>query len=61
MVSPINGLDGKKKTMLGLIYITAKNDPFGRQHVDSLSAIADMLGIVLPQFIKIFSTNWKNK
>lgn len=52
MVAPINGLDTlrkKERVMVGLLYVTSKRDSFRSEHIEPLSAIADMLGIAVPQ------------
>ena len=48
MIAPVNGFESISKSMLGMLYITAPDDPFRRMHTESLKAAADLLGLVLP-------------
>lgn len=61
ITAPINGLEENRKIMLGLLFITSKNDPFKIKHVDSLCAIADVIGIAFPQFIDLFKKRRKDE
>lgn len=51
LVAPVNGFDGEKISMLGLLYVTSIKDIFGRKNVDSIGAIADILGIAFSRII----------
>lgn len=42
MVSPLNGWDGKRQSMIGIIYVTSRNkSPFKIEHTDMMRYIAD--------------------
>ena len=44
MVAPLNGWDGKKSSLIGLLFVTSKkDDTFGLKHTDSLLYIGDMV------------------
>lgn len=51
IVAPINGWDGEKISMLGLLYITSREDVFSRKQADSLKMLADMLGMTISRII----------
>jgi hypothetical protein len=50
-VAYIKGWDGEKNAMLGLLYITSRKDIFSRKNVDSLSMLADMLGMATSRIV----------
>lgn len=42
MVSPLNAFDGSKRSMIGILYITSRNDNvFKEKHIDSARFVAD--------------------
>lgn len=42
-VAPMNGWDGKRRSMIGLLYVTSRNlRVFRRKHVDCMRFVADM-------------------
>ncbi len=44
MVAPLNAWDGNKKSMIGILYVTAKNKKtFHEEHIDCMRFIADIL------------------
>ena len=44
LVAPINGWDGKKHSMLGILYVTSKNhNVFERKHIDCMRFVTDMI------------------
>jgi len=44
LIAPINGWDGKKRSMLGILFVTARNDRvFERAQVDSMKFVSDMI------------------
>lgn len=55
MVAPINGWAGKRVMMIGLLYVTSRNDRFRQEHVDSMRMSADMLGTAVPRIVDAFS------
>ena len=57
MVAPINGWTGKHKSMIGLLYVTSKGNPFRVKHVDSMRLIADMLAKAIPRIVDIYFDN----
>lgn len=43
LVAPMNGWDGKRRSMVGLLYVTSRNNGvFHRKHVDCMRFVADM-------------------
>jgi len=46
MVTPINGSDGRQRTMVGILFITSKNGVFKPTDTYSAKALADALGLV---------------
>jgi hypothetical protein len=46
MVAPLNGWDGKKTSMIGLLYVTSRNkEVFKEEHVDSMRFAADTIAV----------------
>ncbi len=44
MVAPVNGWDGEKKSMLGMLYITSDEmDVFEQKHTDALAFVSDAI------------------
>ncbi|XOF32932.1 MAG: hypothetical protein ACL93V_13055 [Candidatus Electrothrix sp. YB6] len=44
MVAPLTGWDGKKKSMIGILYLTSgKKKAFREEHIDCMRFLADML------------------
>ena len=44
LVAPINGWDGKKQSMIGLVYVTSRTQGvFKHKHVDCMRFVADMV------------------
>lgn len=44
LVAPMNGWDGKRRSMVGLLYVTSRNGKvFQRKHVDCMRFVADMV------------------
>ena len=47
IVAPINGWDGEKKAMIGLLYITSPSmGTFKRKHTDSIGFVADSIALL---------------
>lgn len=51
MVAPVNGWDGENKVMLGILYVTSRNNPFVARHTLPLKAFADILGLAYPSLL----------
>lgn len=44
MVAPLNGYDGKRKSMIGILYVTSRNkNVFREDHVDCMKFVADKI------------------
>uniref|UniRef100_UPI004055D949 hypothetical protein n=1 Tax=Candidatus Electronema sp. TaxID=2698783 RepID=UPI004055D949 len=44
MVAPLNGYDGKRKSMIGILYVTSrKKNVFREDHVDCMKFVADKI------------------
>lgn len=52
MAAPINGWENGKKVMLGILFISSKNDVFHEGHTLPLKAFADYLGYVYPAIMR---------
>jgi hypothetical protein len=61
MVAPLNGWDGEKRSMLGLLYITSRNKrTFSVKYTDTTLFAADMFARSLVNTIELFS-EYKNR
>ncbi len=50
--APINGYESGTKMMLGILYVTSRDDVFSPGHTLALKAIADYLGLVYPLLLE---------
>ena len=53
-VAPLRAWDGKKKSMIGMVYMTSENKKtFCEEHVDGLRFLADILSDALASSITV--------